>query len=282
MADFHTFLSNNPDREKKDGSLQPQSYSESTVDQYVKITESYEDGRLNTECISRSRWLIVTSALKAYRDFQTDKKKKKAIASVIKGMRKPPTKQKDAEDPLTKEEFNKLFKCFSKQEFPLRNILQMLAYSGLRVKDIARIERIEVKRAQQKGFLRYTKKRGGRGTTPFSGGVSDYLLPLLKEKNWKIVQDLISTSYWNFYMQLYTNTKRCAKKVIKRDSEKVHPHLFRRTIAHMLHEQGKDIEFIRQFLEHSEIATTQKYINKKNMDMHRQFMEDLDKERFGK
>jgi len=261
MKDFETYLKR-------------KNLREGTIKQYVQIANLYEQNKLNISPGTSFGWrYMVSHALKQYQKFKKDKNLEDFIAS-IPNNETPPLHEKP---PLTQKQWQKLYEEFNIKPEPIRSIMLLLLYSGLRVGDIGRIRRDKVEEAMNTGQLYIELKRGKWKNYPFEL-VKKYLIPLLDFDNWEYLWQLLGEKPNSYYFKIYFLLREASKEIgIKYN---INPHLLRRTFATMLLMQTQNLEAVRQLLCHANIQTTQRYVNRLPQQYFVDILKGLDSIRF--
>ena len=144
--------------------------------------------------------------------------------------------------------------------------LELLFATGIRVGELCALTLSSVN--LEEGFIKvYGKGRKERivyiGSQPVLAVLSLYLQLRLKQKS--------SSEYFflnwdgeNMREESVRNSlRRCALAAL--GGKHVTPHMIRHTFATLLLEEGVDIKFIQEFLGHSSVVTTQKYLHLTNL-----------------
>lgn len=243
----------------------------STIRTYVRVVRRFLTGTISR--VSGGYATIMKAALKKYNIFRGGK-----YTNVINNYigKHSIERSRRIELPVARAVWEQMYEIAKKYPSPLCHILQMIMYSGLRCTDVGNIQREDVEEAQKTGILYCTFKGGRREEYPWAG-LKQFLEPLLKYK-WNVLYECISPTYQAYYMRLYRLTKEIAEKLnIDRN---IHPHLFRRTIAHYLLASGEDIETVRRILRHRSIETTRRYTESISGEEYKNVFDKLDKLRF--
>ena len=289
---FHSFLISNNIKNPKDINKETikSFYSSELFNSYTRVwkkrngeTKSIVGSRSET---SKNRLVATLSSFFKYMVHKKLIKTSPLIKRIVKA--------NVVHQTLTVEEIKIIFKYINSQDFytngsktPIRDkvIIELLYYCGLRVSELINIKLVDLKfnnanphiiimgkgakyREQPvpsyKNVLEYMETDR---TSILKGEKSDYLfVKFYKNKGEddisyisrhsviKIVKKICS--------QAFKNTKFTINRNGKVKYKSISPHMFRHSIGTHLHHDGNDIIEIRDFLGHSSISTTDRYLDK--------------------
>lgn len=132
---------------------------------------------------------------------------------------------------------------------------------GLRAQvDLCRLHREEVAQSVRTGRL-HLETKGGRMRTVPTAQATEALSELLRVGRWETVAEAIvgEDDEKRAYREIHKALRKVARAA-KIDVTEVHPHRLRHTAAHRLWERTKDILKVRDFLGHSHVSTTERYL----------------------
>ena len=165
---------------------------------------------------------------------------------------KRPKKEKYIPIILKKEEIIKIIE--SSDNLKHRLILSLLYGSGLRVSELCKIKKEDINLEEKSLFIKNSKGSKDRYTI-----LSNYSIELLKEYLIGIEEKY-----------LFNITKRSIQKIFNNNlkksgiNKKVSCHNFRHSFATLLLENKVSLRVIQKLLGHSDIKTTQRYIQISN------------------
>lgn len=206
-------------------------------------------------------------ALRAYAMFREDPKLLKQLGMI----KLPPAVRKTAKLPLEEVELEDLIQAIddSDEETPVRAVLSIMARRGLRVGDVLRLTRAEVKEALKTGVLAFEAK-GGRRLEYGIVLMREALEELHEEKGWTTVAELVApgTDDPQTMGRLYVwRALRRVSTAAGLDPRAVHPHRLRRTVAtNMLKEFGGDITKLRSYFQWSSLNTASGYVDHQRLE----------------
>jgi len=208
---------------------------------------------------SRGRHTQLRSALNQYARFS----KNEAMLEDIRAVQRPRTKRKPARRPLDTQEWNELLRSVKIEEEPISQALVLIVHTGLRSSDVLNIERSYAEQGLENGILQLEQKGGDYRPFPVGGGMRTALRELVEYWEWERLRDIISDGQSDnaAYMVVYRKLKKAAERA-GFEPGRVHPHLLRITAAIQLYTRTKDIWAVKEWLGHSDIATTQIYLSK--------------------
>jgi len=172
--------------------------------------------------------------------------------------------------PLTEEQaeaFDEALDAYRDEEpVWLWPCLRLMTQLGLRAgADLAHVQREAVEEAQETGVLRIWTKRDRERDLAVEGIVDEELAALLELGDWDEVADLISprSAKARRAAAAYEQVRRWVKRVADEaglDADEVWTHRFRHTMARRLYDAEGDILDVKDFLGHSSVATTERYL----------------------
>ncbi len=141
-----------------------------------------------------------------------------------------------------------------------RAILEVMHRAGLRVSEIIKLRRRDIKWS-----IRTLEVRGGKGGKDRPVTIEDVALAWLRA--WDAQRPTGSTFFTTLagkplsarYLQQLV--KRLARKAGIEEPERVTPHVFRHTCATELLREGWDLREVQTFLGHENVVTTQIYLH---------------------
>lgn len=147
-----------------------------------------------------------------------------------------------------------------------RAILEVLHRCGLRVSEVTKLRRLDIK--WDDGIV---EVRGGKGGKDRTLGLDDVTRAWLRA--WDARRPRGRTFFTTLaggpvsvrYLQQLV--KRLARKAGIQQPERVMPHVFRHTCATELLREGWDIREVQDFLGHESVATTQVYLHVRPLDL---------------
>jgi site-specific recombinase XerD len=233
----------------------------STVAAYLQAIEaalrSGDPVRAVEMCSSPGHRQQVYAAVMHWARFRNDQD----LIHALTTMTRPRAHRTPPKIPLTPRELDVLLKDgIEEQEEPVRQVLVLLALTGLRISDILGIEHRKASQGLEDGTLYLEQKGGDYRAFPVEGTVRRALRELVEEWRWKVLyQVLTDKSRDAAYMVLYRALKESAADA-GLDPHRVHPHLMRATAAVHLYQATKDIYAVMLFLGHRSVAHTQTYL----------------------
>lgn len=137
-------------------------------------------------------------------------------------------------------------------------IVRLLYDTGVRQSELLEIKRENIDLNNNRILLNHTKTR-----------VERYVFFTEFSKKW--LQLLLETTSWDDYLLYNVNTNarynykhlRALMDNLKRNTgiKKIHPHMFRHTLATILVENGVDLNTVRVIMGHRSLLTTQRYLH---------------------
>jgi len=189
----------------------------------------------------------INNAISALNFYYTNILKRKLFFNI-----KRPKKEKYIPIILKKEEIIKIIE--SSDNLKHRLILSLLYGSGLRVSELCKIKKEDINLEEKSLFIKNSKGSKDRYTI-----LSNYSIELLKEYLIGIEEKY-----------LFNITKRSIQKIFNNNlkksgiNKKVSCHNFRHSFATHLLENKVSLRVIQKLLGHSDIKTTQRYIQISN------------------
>lgn len=255
------------------GHLTEKGLADRTIKTYVgylrTIDKYYPNnpiGYLESEIAAPTRNTAYT-ALRHWAEYQEDDTLIKDLDSPqmkrkLKGRGKKPSR---STRPIPNEELDRFLSRLNRTkgkrpEWVWPCIILMLRL-GLRVKvDLFGLRKAELKEGLRSGRLQFETKRGKLRVLPV-GPAREAVEILLKIPGWEDVGSLVARGRGidKAYQDVYKVLKGIARAA-KMDPKEMHPHRLRHTAAHKLWEKTKDILKVRDFLGHSNVATTERYL----------------------
>jgi len=274
MKSFKEFLENDSDR----------TYRSSSIEQYCRIANSYENESLNTNNISKRYRVLVKAAIKKYAQYKANICKAKDTKEIIErngrinqyatkellfinAIPRASDKPKLPEEPLSNDEWQRMKVEVQKLEPPYRAIIGVMLETGLRVSDVGRTKREWIVQAKETGKLLLDPKGGHYQTYPWNI-VQPFFEPLIKiNQKWDCIYDLICPgNQHSQYYAVWRKVKEMGQK-IGLDKNRMHPHLLRKTVAMQLWKATGDIGKVQKFLNHRNITTTMEYLKYNDPDI---------------
>ena len=212
------------------------------------------------ESRSRGRRQQFYSALKHYAAFLggiegAELQNKLMSLPRFRDAEKPPTR------PLSNLEWKRLLEAVEEEDEPVRQILTLLIYTGLRSSDVINIEHSRVREGLSTGVMYLAQKGGDYRPFPVEGDIRKVLWELDDGWRWKTIRSLLTTgkSQRAAYMVLYRALNVAAEEA-GLEKERRYPHLLRATAAVQLYKRTEDIYTVMRWLGHKSINTTLRYL----------------------
>ena len=168
-----------------------------------------------------------------------------------------PKKKKPLPKVLSKEEVKGLLESIKNKKHRL--MISLLYSCGLRVSELVSLKREDILLERNLIFIKSGKGRKDRYT-------------LLSEKiKQELLHHLLNTEFNTKYL-FETNRKtkytiRSIQEILKKSNRNVSPHMLRHSFATHLLESGTDIRYIQQLLGHSNVSTTQIYLQVSSQEL---------------
>jgi integrase len=169
--------------------------------------------------------------------------------------------EKPPRRPLSNLEWKRLLEEVGEEEEPLRQILTLLVYTGLRSSDVINIEHEQVREGLRTETMYLAQKGGGYRPFPVEGEIRRVLFELDDGWNWNTIKNLLTKgkSQRAAYMVLYRGLNVAAERA-GLEEDRRNPHLMRATAAVQLYKRTKDIYTVMRWLGHKEIGPTLDYL----------------------
>ena len=245
------------------GIISIEDVGEKACEGFVK--NLHDNGRAATT-ISRS-----IASMKAFFEYLTNRG---VISSNVALSLKAPKIEKKIPDILSIEEVDMLLKQPSKKtpkELRDKAMLELMYATGLRVSELIglKLENLDLQLCEIKCITRKSERN-----VPFGGEAKKAVVNYLKSGRPVLIADVEDSDY------LFTN---CSGKQMSRQGfwklikyygqragidKEITPHTLRHSFAAHLVENGADISAVKDMLGHSDISTTQIYLNLANRKIH--------------
>jgi integrase len=169
--------------------------------------------------------------------------------------------EKPPRRPLSNLEWKTLLQEVEAEEEPLRQVLALLIYTGLRSADVINIEHEQVRDGLEGGIMYLAQKGGDYRPFPVEGDIRKVLFDLDDGWNWKTIKNLLTKgkSQRAAYMVLYRGLNVAAERAGLEEKRR-NPHLMRATAAVQLYKRTGDIYTVMRWMGHKEIGTTLRYL----------------------
>jgi len=229
------------------------------------VTSLHDSNRAATT-ISRS-----IASMKAFFEYLTDKG---IVSKNMAAKLKAPKIEKKIPDILSIDEVDMLLKQPSKKtpkELRDKAMLELMYATGLRVSELIglKLENLDLQLCEIRCITRKSERN-----IPFGGEAKKAIVSYLKSGRPVLIAEVEDSDY------LFTN---CSGKQMSRQGfwklikhygqragieKEITPHTLRHSFAAHLVENGADISAVKDMLGHSDISTTQIYLNVANRKMH--------------
>ncbi|MBK8990168.1 MAG: tyrosine-type recombinase/integrase [Chloroflexi bacterium] len=149
-------------------------------------------------------------------------------------------------------------------------IISLAVESCLRVSELANLRIKDVKTGNRGGQVYVRDGKGGKDrTVPFSAKANGYIGDYLMTRRGADKDDyLIINEQRNYGLPMTRGTlAKLIRRIGRRAKVDVHPHLLRTTGACMLVQHGASAWEVQRIMGHSEIVTTQRYVQAAAIDL---------------
>ena len=187
---------------------------------------------------------------------------------------------------LTVEELKVLFQqpdIYTKNGRRDLTLLSTLYDTGARVQEIIDLQVADI-RIDKPTTITLTGKGRKTRHVPITGNTKQLLIKYLEEQKLTVKgkesfpvffnkqKKKLSRAGVSYVLDKYTTTARTQYPLFK---EKVHPHVLRHSKGFHLLQAGINLVYIRDFLGHAELATTDLYYARANIEMQREALEKV-------
>lgn len=249
--------------------------SDLTHDNIISFLDYLISEKKNTISTQNSRLI----ALKSFNEYLNNKEIEYfANYSEIKKIKQKKTSY-ELTNYLTKEELKKLFDVFdytNKKQMKDYTIITLLYDCGARVSELINLNIYNIDIS--KNIIVLNGKGNKKRINPLSKEVSKILKKYIEIYNVKESDVLFTNTRGDKY------TKEGIKYILRKyaglaglDSNKISPHSLRHTKAMHMLENNINLIYIRDFLGHASVTTTERYA-RANPEMRRKAIEDLSNE----
>lgn len=159
-----------------------------------------------------------------------------------------------------------------------RAMLEILYASGLRISEALSLEWTQLK--LDEGYCKVLGKGKKERWVPFTERTAAWLQKYRREgwSEWaahakKTHRDRVFISHLAQPLSRMAAWKIIHNTALRAGIEDVHPHLLRHSFATHLLDGGADVRFVQALLGHSQLATTERYLETRSEDLRRIFAE---------
>lgn len=259
-----------------------EQYAPLTVSAYMKALRKAQRHtppvKVLESKMGKSMRTIMVSALKKYASWTEDEEERRSITDKLGRLPRYRHTSPSPERPLDDNEWRALLSAIEEEESPLREVLELLCRTGLRVGDIGRIERDQAMDALETKVLYLIQKGGNYRPYPAKHilDILDHLLTFRWARVWETCSE---SSERGYYMRVSRALKQAAIRA-GLDKDRVHTHLLRKTVAtQLLRSTGGDLIAVQKLLGHASVTTTQGYVAYTNVDELAEMLDRLDRDR---
>ncbi|MBR4025603.1 MAG: site-specific integrase [Mycoplasmataceae bacterium] len=174
--------------------------------------------------------------------------------------------QKNHYNSLNSIELNKLLNYLNNSKLILKNktIIFLIFETGVRINELLNIKVKNINFTNNSIYLDKTKSSKARFVY-FRDGTAALLKAYIKT---------ITTEklFYDKYKAVYNCLQRIKKHL---NLNKLHPHMFRRTFASVLHKNGISIFVLKTLMGHENIKTTERYVDFDDEFIQQQFIQNM-------
>jgi integrase len=244
--------------------------SQGTIDKYLAHAAACDEAggwreRLGDGSLAPNTRHLSRAAMRAWAKFSRDHD----LLEELEEFKMPPRERVEAKVPLSTEEWTQLIMEVEEANYlddAVRASLGIICIRGLRVGDVCRLHRRQLRKGAQSGVITFEAKGGRRlscSVEAFSWCVESLLD---SDESWDRVSDLISprAASEGRHDQATKRLQRRLKRVAAEagvDETSVYPHRLRRTYAVHFYDACKDPEKLRQHNGWKSIETAMSYVD---------------------
>lgn len=174
--------------------------------------------------------------------------------------------RKQVQQSFETEDWRELAQAIAHDKSPEGCVLHLMLATGQRVGDILRLRRSWLTAGYRTGIVQLEKKGGNTLQIPLAGAqpVWDKLRQYWREGD-TVAQWVCprgrggSEAGYGAYQRVNRHLKKLAGRL--ETEGRIHTHRFRRTVAVRALERTKDLHAVKQLLGHSNISTTERYVD---------------------
>lgn len=258
--------------------LELKGYAKETIANYFKLVRKFLE-TVKTEDISKETIEDFILDIKRTRTISTTNGYRKAIKAYLEFLNKDiiiPKQFKDIQklpDSISPEFFEQeiipLVECLSQNPLKDKTILYFLFYTGVRQSEMLTIKRKDIDLTTRTVKI-YEEKKDKEKLTYFPKKITK-----LVELYFSVEPE--EENAFNLKKHTINDIFRKLKPHFK--DIKLRPHIFRHSIATYHLKQGRDITFLQKFLGHTNIQSTQRYLDVNDKFMKEQYDKSFKKEK---
>ena len=176
---------------------------------------------------------------------------------------------------LTSEEVKKLFACMANQVD--QTLFLLMLRCGLRVAEVAALKLSEIDWSERALIVRQGKGRKDRRVY-LSDDILSSLEKLLEQRPREVPED---NFFWNQKRRSQPLSIKAIQKKMERYAKaagiKASCHSLRHTFASNLLEEGAEIVYIKEFLGHNSISSSERYARLSNQRVKQMYLQTINK-----